>query len=232
MVSTLRLADIIRNPDLQTRPVDPGTARRYAQAYKVEADLPPITVVQIEGGPPMLLDGWHRVTALESLQRATVEAEVITARNLQEARWLAMKANLSHGLPLKRSQRREVFGAFMRADQWRKGKRAKSLREIAKELGTSHNTVSDWMQKDFARISREWFTGQRDERGDWRNGGLREPRLQTMCDLALRNLDAAAKAFDGINSPEERGEVVGRLEDLLRRVKAAGNWKPWKPEDF
>lgn len=228
--TSLSLADILRNTDLQTRPVDAGWVRRLASAYKAGTVLPPITVVQIDQGPPMLLDGWHRVTALESLGCRGVDAEVIQAKDVAEARWLAMKANLIHGLPLKASQRREVFRAYMRADQWRNGKRAKSLREIAKDLGASHNTIASWMQKDFRRISREYYGGLRDEAGN--SGGLRERRIATMRDLALNSLEATRQAFRGIKKPEERGEVIAKLEEVLDAMRKSRGWKPWQPEDF
>jgi hypothetical protein len=234
-VVCLTLAEIVRSKDLQTRPLDAGTVHRYAQAYKAKTELPPIVVVQIAKGPPMLLDGWHRVTALEQIGSHDVEAEVVEAMNIDGARWLAMKANLTHGLPIKPKQRREVFRAFMRADQWRKGARgAKSLREIGAELGASHNTIRTWMQKDFRRISRDHYSGMSDEAGTWRSGGLRQAsRSRTMRDVALESVNAALQAFGGVAKPEERGEVIAKLEGVLKAMRDAGDWKPWKTDtDF
>jgi hypothetical protein len=232
-VVSLNLVEIIRCDDLQTRPIDAGTVHRYAQAYKANAPLPPITVVQIEKGPPMLLDGWHRVSALERIGAHRVDADVLEASDVAAARWLAMKANLTHGFPLKPAQRREAFRAFMRAGQWRKGARsAKSLRDIARELGASHNTIRAWMQKDFKAISRDWYRGDGDSARSHSRGGLREQPSKTMRDIAVESAEAASRAFRGIKEINERSEVIAKFERLLDTMKGAGSWKPWKPEEF
>lgn len=63
---------------------------------------------------------------------------------------MAASANLTHGPPLKSSEVRAAFRVYIQTKQHRKGKgRLKSFREMAQELGRSHNTIRNWMTEDF-----------------------------------------------------------------------------------
>src|SRR5215213_3637499 len=128
------IADIIQDPLFQVREkLDRGTVTRYADAMKVGTELPPIAVMKVNGAP-MLIDGWHRVAAARRLGIGELVA-IISKGSEDDLRWEAAKANLTHGLPLKKKELRPVFQAYVRSGQHRgRGKRVKSARDISKDL--------------------------------------------------------------------------------------------------
>jgi len=223
----LPIASIVRDPVLQVRgKLDAGTIERYAAAYRTGNALPPVAVASVNGAL-YLTDGWHRLAALQKIGRDTADATVLEAPSLAEAAWLAARANLAHGLPLKPRDRRQVFRVFMRAGRYRRelGRGMKSLREIARELGgTPHTTVRNWMRKDFPRIARQY--GEGDEHESQR-GGLRSAALfGSPKDTVMAAAEQALAAFAGVTDPEERGEVISRLARVVDEMREAGNWTP------
>jgi len=113
------LSRLVRNPNLQVRrKLDQATINRYVEVLKAGNEMPPIKVAIINEAP-VLIDGWHRVAAMEQLGLRDAEAIVQQATE-KEAFWLAAKANLEHGLPLKKSELREVFRAYVKARQHKK----------------------------------------------------------------------------------------------------------------
>uniref|UniRef100_UPI00056D5F3E hypothetical protein n=1 Tax=Rhizobium fredii TaxID=380 RepID=UPI00056D5F3E len=96
---------------------DPSTIKRYVGIYQAEKSMPPVKIGLING-VPFLIDGWHRLAALEQLGEETASALVIECGE-QQALWLAASANLEHGLPLKAAELRAVFRALVRAKMQR-----------------------------------------------------------------------------------------------------------------
>jgi hypothetical protein len=144
----LRLEQIVLDDRFQFRPLDRGTVKKYASAYRADVTMPPVKVADLKGAL-ILTDGWHRVAARESLGEQRVEAIVVPASSEKEVRWLAAQANLEHGLPLKPKQYREVFRAYIKARRHRNENGSfKSYRDIATELGGArgHTTIRNWME--------------------------------------------------------------------------------------
>lgn len=133
------LDDLILDREYQTRlALDHGAIRRYADAMRTGHKLPPITIARVDGAP-VVIDGWHRVHAAKLAGIAALPALLIDPPEA-ELPWLAAEANLRHGVPLKRSERRNVFRAYVRAGQHLKGRRRiKSSREISSDL---HGLIS------------------------------------------------------------------------------------------
>lgn len=154
-VSQVLIQDIIRDRTFQVRTkLNSGTIAGYATRFKAGGALGPVELADIDGRW-VLLDGWHRLAALERLQRDTVEATV-EAMTEREARWRAAIANTSHGLPLRKSEEVNVFKAYVRAGKHWKNKHNgvyKSYREIADDLNgmRSYSTIRRWMGKHFPR---------------------------------------------------------------------------------
>jgi hypothetical protein len=223
--TTVRIADLLRGERYQIRAkLDPGTVARYANGYAAGAGLPPVTVAQV-GKALVLVDGWHRVAALERLGRGEVGAVVIPATD-REARWLAAHANLTHGLPLKNKEIREVFRAYIRARQHLDGRGGtKSYRVIAQDLGgvKAYTTIRNWMQKDFREIAKRM---EGDERftGDGGPGGPGPSAVFTA--TAGQHLDNALAAFRGIEDPVERGQIIEQMERALEEMKEGGYSRP------
>jgi hypothetical protein len=225
---TVRIAELLRDRRYQVRHgLDRATISRYATTMAAGTELPPVTVALVEG-VPVLVDGWHRVEALLAIERHVVEAVIIEATE-QEAMWLAASANMTHGLPLRKSELRRVFQAYIRARQHRKRGGIKSYREMAKELpGVSYNTVRNWMQKDFPKIARAM--GGPDAEYP---GGLRDVKPKGgFAATTYESLNAALAASRGVTDPIQRSRIIAEAERITAAMKAGGPWEPVEDPDF
>lgn len=222
------IADLLRDPELQVRgKLDRGTVQRYAQNYNSGITMPPVRVALVDC-VHLVVDGWHRIAALETLGRETVEAVVVTV-TAQEARWMAAEANLTHGLPLKRSELRAVFHALINARKHIKGHghtkgRVHSYRELSAILGgVSHNTVRNWMRKDFPRIAQQYAAN------DAVGGRPELPRVplkDNFSGTATRLLREALVASRGVTSATQRGKLLALADQVAAKIRAGGPWEP------
>jgi len=161
-VHTVAIRDLLLLPDYQCRfGVTPRKVREYATAIRRDATFPPILVARVNGAA-IVVDGWHRVHAHEDAGRSTIEAIVVDA-TAHEAQRMAATANTTHGLPLKPREKHRAFNAFMSSGGHIEPKTARwlSYREIAAALGgtSSHNTIANWMRRDFPNIARAMGPG-------------------------------------------------------------------------
>lgn len=220
------LADIIQDPLFQVREkLDAGTVARYADAMKAGIELPPIAVMKVNGAP-MLIDGWHRVAAARRLGIEELVA-IITEGSEDDLRWEAARANLTHGLPLKKKELRPVFQAYVRSGQHRgRGNRVKSARDISKDLqgAVHHGTVLRWMEADFPAVYRAMKTATPEP-----EGGLRGERLTATerRSRAIRKaLEVVTANARGITDRKQRGEMIALLEATTEALKTAAPWEP------
>jgi transposase len=223
----IRIADIVVHPETQVRVrTDPATVKRYAQAMRVGAEFPPIEVAQFPPGAAselegarVLIDGFHRVEAMQRLGIGETRAVVREVTTFEEARWLAGKANQTHGRPYRPKERREVFRAFVEAAQHlRDGEpgELKSYREMARELGgVSYNTVRNWMRADFPAVFQEMGDAEGAARG-----GLPEPEpaSRTFTRVAIEGVEQAAAALPSISDPEDRRELLAEIDQLRAAI--------------
>lgn len=227
--TTVQIASLLRDRRFQLRgKLDKSTIQRYAAVYRAGKEMPPIKVAKVNGAP-VVVDGWHRLAALESIGRTEVEAEIVTATE-KEARWLAAEANLSHGLPLKRRELREAFVAYVRAGKYR-DKRGwpKSYRSIAEEFGSPHTTIRNWMKKGFPKIAQQYS----DESYSKNPGGLPErQREEGFTTTARRHLQDALAASRGVTSPSDRFNLMELAKQVLAEIETGGPWEPPEPFDF
>ena len=143
---------------IQPRPhLSRDAVRRYSQIYRSDpGGLPPIKLGRLPTGTTILIDGFHRVAAAAEAGLTSLRAETVeTTRML--AQWLAVEANMRHGVPIPRSQKREVFKRFVEAKQNRRPDGTPmSSREIARKLPlASHATMLAWMKEDFPKVHAE-----------------------------------------------------------------------------
>lgn len=221
---TVRLDDLVMDPTLQVRrATDRGTVKQYADAMRAGRVFPPIKVANV-GGACHLVGGWHRVEAARTAGLKELEAVVIDAPK-EALRWLAAEDNMTHGLPLKRSEARAVFRAYVKAKQHRTAKGGfKSSREIASDLHgmRSHATILAWMRKDFPSTYRAMAGG---EDLDDRSESDAVPELDPLAPARDLIQQIVARAR-GVQDPETRGELVSLLEGACEDVKRAGKWTP------
>jgi hypothetical protein len=220
------ITDIIQDPLFQVREkLDGGTVTRYADAMKVGTELPPIAVMKVKGAP-MLTDGWHRLAAARRLGIEELTA-IISEGSEDDLRWEAARANLTHGLPLKRKELRPVFQAYVRSGQHRgRGRRVKSARDISTDLfgAVHHGTILRWMEADFPAVYRAMRGGTLEP-----EGGLRGDRL-TATERRLRAISKALEVITansrGISDATQRGEIIADLQAATEALKLAAPWKP------
>ncbi|RDI60876.1 ParB N-terminal domain-containing protein [Microvirga subterranea] len=219
-VKQVDISQLVRDQAYQVRnKLDKVTIKRYAEVYRSGKTIDPVRV-SLVNGVLILVDGWHRVAALELIGIPRADA-IITENTEAEALWIAAKANLEHGLALKAAEFRSVFRAYIRARQHIKGKNNyKSYREIGLDIGRRHTTIRNWMIKDFPKIARKMggtdeFKGKGEP--EWFSGSdHREP--------AIRGLDKVYQTFQAMADPEARGSVISHAEQVIQAMKASSNW--------
>ncbi len=218
--STVVIAQLCRSPDFQVRKkLCPQTVQRYAAAIKAGQELPPLQVAVVDG-VPCLVDGYHRAAALEQLGCPTAEA-TITETTREEAQWRAAKANLTHGLPLKNSEIRNVFRVYIRSGRHKKGSgRLKSYREISLELGRPHTTLRLWMEKDFPKLFFQYSGPSYAADGGYQPLALRPPQ---QAQVAIDHLENARQALQGISCPNAREAARDHLQRFAEDVLGS-NW--------
>lgn len=215
------IADIITRADWQVRvQLDLGTVRTYAGVTRAGGILPPVSLARIDGAL-YLVDGWHRLEAAKLNGETFIDASVSDMAE-DAARWAAAQANLTHGLPLKRSEVRNVFRAYVRSGQHRDGVRFKSYRQIASDLAhqVGHTTVRNWMQQDFPAVSSAMGGAEPVAEA----GGLRDAPAITPLFRAKASVDQAAAEARRL-SPEERRELLDHMQRVAAQVAGALPWE-------
>lgn len=228
-VRTLSISSIARDALFQVRKkILPQTVETYRLVYRSGKVMPPVKVALVEG-VHVLIDGWHRMAALDLNGEVTVEAEV-TEMSREEARWQAAKANTEHGQPLTKAEKREVFRVYVKTKQHH-GKRKgqfKSYRDMAAELGHPHTTVRTWMLKEFPKVAAKMGGG--DGLGA---GGLPDrPEATLAMSHSTEALGQLERAFTSTSDPKERGAIIELIDRTLDRMKNTGNWTESEPDDF
>jgi hypothetical protein len=116
--------------------VDGAVVSEYADAMAACRQFPPILVYEDPQGELWLVDGLHRVRALQSLAQTTTTAEVRQG-SLNDAIWESCAVNKGHGLRRSNADKR---CSVTRALLLPKGRRL-SDRQIATHCGVCHHTV-------------------------------------------------------------------------------------------
>jgi hypothetical protein len=221
---TLEISQIIRESKYQVRSSsDQRTITKYRKVLLSGSKMPPITVAKVEDSY-FLVDGWHRLAALEQTDHGgTVEAEVVDATQ-REVYWLAAKANLTHGLPLKSKEIRSVFRAYISARKHLDGERTRPYREIAQDIGglNSHMTIRRWMIKDFPKIAQRMGGEAGHAEGGQRSHHSDE---ETWVSAAARELDNVRARFNG-NPKDKSGRtaLLEHLHEMVTEIEVEMRW--------
>jgi hypothetical protein len=123
--------------------IHPDAVEDYAEAYKAEADIPPLDVFLVSG-KPYVVDGFHRYPAAMKAGRKWLRCRIVGEGTIDDAIWYATGVNQAHGLRRSNAdKRRAVLLALetpIGAEQ--------SSRVIAEHVGVSHDFVG--------RVRAEW----------------------------------------------------------------------------
>ena len=111
------------------------TLARYTELIQEGVELPPVTVFH-DGEVYWLADGRHRLEARKRLGYADIQMEVRPGTE-RDAQLHAFKANQSHGLPARQSDRKKIARILLDDEEWKNW----SDRKIAELSGLSHPTV-------------------------------------------------------------------------------------------
>ncbi|HEV2173067.1 MAG TPA: hypothetical protein VGR71_05845 [Nitrospira sp.] len=161
---------------------------------------------------------------MRTLGEWEVDAIIEPVASEQEVRWLAAKANLTHGWPLKAKEYREVFRVYIRArNHRRKDKSFKSYREIAAEIGGArgHTTIRNWMRKDFPSVFRA-MQGYDEPPVDREDGKL------GVVDVAVEALKKARAAMPAVRDVTDQHVFMDVLEEIVEIARTKG----WARGDF
>lgn len=221
-ITPVTIARLCRSKDFQVRSkLCPHTVQRYAAAIKAGQTLPPLQVASVDG-VPCLVDGYHRAAALEFLGFEEADA-IITEATRDEAQWMAAQANMTHGLPLKPREVREVFRVYIRTGRYKKGSgKWKSYREMGEELGRPHSTIRHWMEKDFKKLYHAYGG---DNRGA--DGGchpIQDPPPAAGAKEAIEHIHAVRRTFQGTSCPDARQSIQLYLKALCDDLLPQSEW--------
>ncbi|WP_156936359.1 ParB N-terminal domain-containing protein [Mesorhizobium sp. LNJC394B00] len=241
---TIRLDGLVMDPATQIRQeTNAATVKQYRDAMRAGAVFTPITVAPVDPQDPdkgfVLIDGWHRVTAVQALGGATIDAVVVTGATPNEYRWIAAEKNRTHGLRLTSADKREVFRAYVQAGRHRmenRGRRVKSAREMARDLQgiVSDRRIPVWMQQDFPKVYRAMRAG-----GLEKNPGSdfgRKDRDVIHAELATTALVQFKASFSAIRSKEQQQallvEITRAAQDVAKVATGGRELPAVIPEDF
>lgn len=128
------ISQIVIDPTIQPRVG--GIDNDHVRALEEAVDsLPPLSVVVLNGGY-VLVDGWHRLAALQNQGRLEISVVVLEVPEDDDVHRLAFELNASHGRPLSLADRRAEAERELLANP------AVSDREIARHCGLSQPTVA------------------------------------------------------------------------------------------
>jgi len=195
-IRELPLHDLVLDPNLNLRDrLDRDTVERYVDAW---VRMPPVVVYDVDGRW-LLADGFHRHAAAVTLGRRAIPAEVRVG-TFAEALDFVAGANLFHGLPLTRVERRRAIEVKLRLHHER------SDRRLAEELAVGRELV--------AKIRRQLVEG----------GQL--PALDTRLGADGKTYPAHSLPKD----PNERlpkGPAIAQQDDPRDRGERESDPAPW-----
>jgi hypothetical protein len=222
------ISAIVRDEANQVRrALDDNLVKRYETAMRNDEAFPPVTVARVNDSL-VLVDGWHRLAAMERLGVSDTNVVIVRDCQPREIKWLAAEANLRHGKALTFREIRNAFRAYVQARKHRTtGNGFRSYRDIAKALAgaRSHNSVRHWMEQDFPRTFRAMGSHPDGGGGAWENEPDPEEDARRLAAQACSRLEEALAAFRAVTSQEDRKEIVKVAREMMGAMeKGGGAW--------
>ena len=137
MARQISISKVIKDQSIFPRGhVDQEAVMRYRDAYELGEELP---AVILEKGTDRLLDGWHRMAALEELGADKVDAEYHLVPEGVPALLYAAGLSSRHGVILSNREKSQIAVQVYGADD------TTPLDLIAHQLAVHPNTVRNWV---------------------------------------------------------------------------------------
>ncbi|MGV9680582.1 transcriptional regulator [Nocardia sp. NPDC003482] len=196
-VVELPISDLLPADSPRTSGLNAGYIRMLAESV---TPLPPIVVHR---ATMRVVDGWHRVRAVESRGETTIAA-VYFDGDLSEAFVVAVKLNVAHGLPLSLADRKAAAHRILLTHpDW-------SDRSIAAIAGISHPTVAAIRNRSIGKIDQSTPRVGRNgvlRRLDGQQGRLRAAELFTADPNASARTVASAAGVSVTTAKEVRKQL-------------------------
>lgn len=141
---SVALADLIVSKEVQVRVggLDEENVERLFAVKQNGGELPPIIAYETERGL-FVADGFHRMEVYKRLGETSIRAE-IRKGTFEEALNFAEEANLKHGKMLSAADKKNLLiRRLARGHEWTNT----SNREIGRQLGVDHKTISNWINR-------------------------------------------------------------------------------------
>ena len=140
MTEIISIKDIIREKDFMMRErIDKELIAEYKENFDAIQESSPIIVFETAKGF-LLVDGFHRLKAAEQLNLDRIKAE-IKQGSVQEAYAYACLANLKHGKPLTKDERKKAICEYIKLNV------QLSNVKISLDAGTSDDTIRLYRQE-------------------------------------------------------------------------------------
>jgi hypothetical protein len=126
--------DIQNSPHVRAAIIDP-VVQDYLEAYKSKSPMPPPILCKTrEATKWWIVDGLHRISALQLLGRKAIECETMLG-TFNDALKLALKQNIKHGLRRSNADKQRCIHSALQ--YWPNA----SNRQIAEDCGVDESTV-------------------------------------------------------------------------------------------
>ncbi|NDW07984.1 ParB N-terminal domain-containing protein [Jiella pacifica] len=216
VTATLRLDKLVRDEQFRMRSkLNLEHVQSYEDSYRAGETVPLVIVAQV-GGIFILVDGWHRIEALERLDVREIEAKIYkTTRDV--ALWMAGMAALKQGTPLSSRELRKVFRAYVEAGKHvlPEGK-IKSYREMSADLGKPIGTIHAWMRKDFPIVAASISDVASGKLQDGPSGRAHQHSHLTSARKSLQQLHSS---FQAMIDADDRRVIIEELEKALSAMR-------------
>ena len=214
------------------------TLRRYIAVLKArerdDRDHPFPAVKVCEWDDQLILvDGFHRVAAYEAAEWEEIPAEVIRVDSVDDLKWMASEANLSHGRALSGKEVREAFRRFVRAKKHLQANPAANpsvirqrpkptvmtLGQIGKVFGKTKGTIRNWFQKDYRREFNRLYArdAEMEDVLGTPNGPAQPPTPVDLAHMSLGNVVSQIEKLD----QGDLIEVLGAFRVAAEQVSNA-----------
>jgi hypothetical protein len=210
------------------------TVQKYQRHYTVGTPMPPIRLAQV-GGALYLMDGFHRLEAQRRNGAREVQATIEPMASLSDVAWIGGKVNAEHGLPLSKVERHRLFRLYLRQERYylngqpKSSHSIKSYRKIGQEFGITGKTARVLIHKYHPKLGKVMDAHNAGKYDLPNGGGLRQRKPILPEELAERSLNNARAVYIGIDTPEARGRVIAKAEEVTEDMKKGEPWMP-KPQ--